>query len=391
MIKSAAVIIGMGVLLLRPSVVSEINGSIGLVLLFIGLLLYISVSKEQVKRPPFAVSIVLLVSFWAYLYLIYAVNPYSNGINVFNSVISNILALILCISLISYVNLTKMTLEVMTSVTSLLGFSALTTLALFFIVPNLSYFYKLDIPSYPGAGEVYFPFSVKYGNFTSTIVLPRFLGIMREPGIMQAIAFSFLIREIYNVRRLWVCVGLIGIILCAFSTTTLIVIPIAIGLFFLGIRSSRKARALATMAGVVLITSGPVIINNTPLIGVESKSSTHGSSLSDRAIAMENFYSIDVFGQGIYNSNEKNAGINLISQSNQIGIIGLLLIFMAILLIYTRLNGLRRFPLLVTLAPIIVTMVISQPLIDAPGIWLIIFILAASFVSKSPKEEEEMV
>ncbi len=111
-----------------------------------------------------------------------------------------------------------------------------------------------------------------------------------------------------------------------------------------------------------------------PFIGIQAKSNTHSESLDDRSLNMfsasENW---NFFGNGMYSSNEQHSGINLISMSDEIGLFALILIIVLYFspLLVKKQDNVYYF---ISFVPIALTSILAQPLLDAPLVYLFLFV-----------------
>jgi len=125
--------------------------------------------------------------------------------------------------------------------------------------------------------------------------------------------------------------------------------------------------ALGSISGVFYL------FYNLPFIGIKAKYYTHGVSLTDRS---DNMYSaienIKFFGNGIYSSNEKHSGINLVAMLDEIGLFALIFIVLLYFspLFFKKQNKEYYFT---SFIPLFMTSLFSQPLLDAPLLYLCIF------------------
>jgi hypothetical protein len=113
-----------------------------------------------------------------------------------------------------------------------------------------------------------------------------------------------------------------------------------------------------------------------PFIGVNSKLLTHSSSINDR---LPNIEEITFLGSGIYSSDLQNSAINLLKGSTSLGLM-LTLFYMYFFTLMCWLGtpkgqGLKIF---ICLLPLFLTSLFSQPLVDAPFLYLVLYITRAS-------------
>lgn len=229
--------------------------------------------------------------------------------------------------------------------------------------------YSLPVAGYEGStGDTYFPFTVLYTFFGTgqgeQLLLPRLLGLFRESGILQMFIICVLFNlKAINLDRWWVKTLLFLGIIASFSTAG---VAIFFGTLLLKFVLDKK---FVTALIILVITYLAVMY--TPYIGIEAKSDTHGASLSDRSFAIERTIAQleeAPFGTGLYNSTVKNSGINLLAVSATIGIQGFLLVIITyfVPMIYTD----NRKQYILATAPIILTSLTSQPILDAPLVYI---------------------
>ncbi|UZJ79343.1 hypothetical protein [Fictibacillus sp. KU28468] len=228
--------------------------------------------------------------------------------------------------------------------------------------------FNLPVEGYEQAGEVYFPFTQLYGFMTvGSLQLPRGLGFFRESGIFQA----FLIWAFFNLNnyrldnkknKVLLFLGIVG----TFSTTGIVTFftVFAIKLFL----TKRRFWSL------ILVSLSIFVLFYAPYIGLKSKSVTHSTSISDRSFAtktgLERLIENPV-GIGLYNTESSkvaNEGINLLAMSYTVGIIGLIIILVTYFLPIYGYAFKRSY--LVGVIPFFITFLISQPILDAPFIYL---------------------
>lgn len=233
---------------------------------------------------------------------------------------------------------------------------------------NRLFLFTIPIESYETSGNVYLPFTQLYGFMNvGNISLPRSLGLFRESGIFQA----FLIWAFFNLKQYDLesrknkIIILLGII-STFSTSGIVIffVVYSINLFF------AKKRLLS----MILILIGIFAALYTPYIGLHYKSETHGTSISDRTSATKNGLERLIenpIGVGLYNKDDYEsgtAGINLMALSYKIGAMGLILVMIVYFFPMFRYPYKNHY--LVGVMPFLVTLIISQPILDAPIIYV---------------------
>lgn len=249
------------------------------------------------------------------------------------------------------------------------------------------YMFSLHIigGNYEGSGRVYFPGTVLYSYFTvGSLQLPRLQGLFREAGILQAfIIWAFFNLKTYNLNNKWVKLFLILGLVGTFSTA-------GIGVF-LGTVCFYLILNKKPIRGIMFLAFMCIALFYTPYIGLADKSETHGASISDRQIAttvgIEKLYENPI-GEGIYSVNPSdltNSGINLLAGSYKYGIFGVLLILVAYFAPMYKYRAKKNY--LISIFPIFVTMLLSQPIVDAP----LVYILFLAMYANKEKQKQETV
>lgn len=227
--------------------------------------------------------------------------------------------------------------------------------------------FRIQIGDYPSSGMTYLPFTVMYGVYTvDGIRFPRLLGLFRESGILQ----MFLIWALFNLKsirlnRLWIKGTLLLGIIASFSTAGLAILFANLVLLLF---MNKKV-----MRGVALLCFTYIVVMYAPFIGINDKTETHGASISDRTMATEaglEALGNNPFGEGMYNTRIPNAGINLVAASSMIGVVGVLLTMLVYLAPALAAGNRKRY--LLAVIPIILTSLLSQPLLDAPLLYLLL-------------------
>lgn len=250
-------------------------------------------------------------------------------------------------------------------------------------IENLHLFnFKIETYNHPAL--VYFPFtSLSSFMIVGNIHLPRFLGMFREPGILQAfLIWAFFNLEQYKLNskkiKFTLAIGIFG----TFSTAG---IAIFIGTIAMKYFLNRKV-----LKSILIVSFCIIALVYTPYIGVKSKSINAAASVDERSYAtkvgLEKFMDNPI-GTGMYNHGDYdmyNAGINLLSSSYMIGAIGLFLI----LLVYFL--PMYKYPFktayLVGITPLLITSLYSQPILDAPLVYIMLMANYGIFAEKPEVE-----
>jgi hypothetical protein len=283
------------------------------------------------------------------------------------------------------VNANRLFFRQLCSIVALLGLSSCVTVLLTFYLGSKDslYLFTMAVKGYAddetnaqlATGAIYFPFSMLYGGYTSGLVsFDRYCAFFREAGIYQAVACFCLIHEALTRRSRIVVAGLVGGVVCAFSTLGITLLAISAGLIFLlsGAANRRMLapRLVATMLFVGL--AWPVALY-TPYIGLKDKEQTHGASVSDRADSVKRSmqrFEAHPFGTGLFSGTELNDGISLLAQLGMLGLFGFTCQVM--ILSAWRPGAKVNWAKVGACSPILITALLSQPIAGAPTIYVIL-------------------
>jgi hypothetical protein len=190
-----------------------------------------------------------------------------------------------------------------------------------------------------GTTSVFFPFTATSSSYTfGSTVIPRFLGIGREPGVGAAIlGWAFFMVPRIGWRRRWqllIVAGLLGTQSTAGFGVFLIIW--VIDRFIVPRRMPwTLGSAVKQWIGIALLFAATWLAVYAPFgYGLQAKQDLNAVSYDTRLGAMERgLHAISryPFGQALRSDQLANAGINLIAAITLIGIPGLVL---AILLFY---------------------------------------------------------
>ncbi len=260
---------------------------------------------------------------------------------------------------------------------------AVTASIAYFIGFDSLHLFSMTIEDYPGTGDVLFPITPVYTYIeVPGVRLVRLSGFFRESGIAQAfygwgfVAAPFLWRRVLLVRTIFgagmiFTISTAGIFLLGILIIAVSVLAIGMG------ASSRRRRALklfsvAVVAGAVGF--GTYYVNeNVPVVGLKDK--------EERSVSADDRYDANAgslqaisehpLGLGLYTSTIPNSTINLIGSLREIGLPGLFL-FLALYLGPPLLLRHKWYALLCVI-PVLLTAISSQPLLDAPFAYLLLF------------------
>lgn len=233
-------------------------------------------------------------------------------------------------------------------------------------------------PFYARFGDVLFPLTQVY-NYAdyAGLVLPRAALGLREAGIAQAFVGWVMIAALYRFPRrglstqalLYAC----GVALVSTQSTALLpTLLLVAGFWVARSRLRLRGKVLAGLLGVIAAGGLSILWLHDDVFGFAAKLDT--ASMTDRTTAMMSGLAMlaeNPLGMGLYNSETRNSGITLVAQLHQIGLVGAALLVVVLVIAHflrRRVGG--------TIAPfsvVVLTMITSQPLLDAPGFTILLF------------------
>jgi hypothetical protein len=381
--------------LIRPSALGQNYTVLGVVLqsvaLFLHLVEALLLNRLVVSKNSLTVT-VLVAGLWLYL-LVQAAVAQSQGLeNVIKASIVHLVTIFVFGLILGDAAANRAFFRLFVVVLSLLGASALITTLLSLFVPLGSlYLGHIGIEGYEyrdfiGNGDLYFPFSLQYGLFGDAL-WPRFMGLFTEPGILQAFALWAVVYVLNEPLPRLTLIPLISGVMTALSTAGVALLPATL-LFWMAFRTriDTMIKPIFALAGGSLAV---IAFLYTPVVGASDKMEVYSVSLTARLYSTVQGLSLALehpFGVGLYDVLVDDSGINLLAVAGQIGVVGFLLViavFVAPLLTNTNpaAYGIAMFP-------IFVTSLVSQPLLDAP---LVYVMLLARFAptNRASKQEEQ--
>ena len=361
------------VLLMRPSLLGEEFSSVVIPVLLLALFVKVIFRNKESKVSFERSHIIILVTFlliWIYLLANSVLNNAYHFDYTIKAFILHVSIIIIFSFLLSEEEINKLFFKVIVYVLSFFGISSLISILLIeFSSADIIIAEVLDY-------EVLLPFSVKYGVYTvpNIHVFHRFMAFFREPGIAQAFYAWAVVYCIYFRFHKLILFGLISGLILTLSTFGILSIFIIFWLmYFLKRNQPIVSKIYRVFISLVLISGLYSALYYMPYIGIEAKSATHGVSIDDRYenifFAVEN---LNFFGNGMYSSNEKHSGINLISMLDEIGLFAFICIVLLYFspLLFKKQDNLFYF---ISFVPIALTSIFAQPLLDAPLVYLFLF------------------
>lgn len=379
--------------LIRPSAFGQQYTAIGIIIALVTLLLHLYLQKKEGKPviilPQNKAVIVMTCLLFTLLALhVLLVNSNHNLDYVLKALIAHI-AIVIAFGIIlsdERSNIIFFRGFIKTLLIFVFSYYITMVLTVFIPIDNLRLF-KLNIKGYEGTGNTYFPFTILYSFMNvGELKLPRLLGLFREAGILQ----MFMIWALFNLKRInmnswWVKLTLIFGIVASFSTAGIAVLVISLVISFVLNRKILRAFIFVIVAYIAVFY--------TPIIGVNAKMDTHGASISDRYIATENSLNLlkeNPIGIGLYNTTGyDNSGINLVAASSMIGIQGFILAILTYLVPLFFLQNKKNYFL--SISPILITSLVSQPILDAPLVYVMMMALQPICSERSPIRNKERI
>jgi hypothetical protein len=360
------------IITIRPAALGEDLTVVGLGACFLCLYLHFiehSLKRDLKLKREYMPVIVMVFGYWMYIISHSMITDSAAIFDVIKGFATCLFVTATFAIMLSDEEISKKLFRLFIRVMVIMSASYLVTMALAMFMPLdslLIYQFKInEIPK-----NVYFPFTPIYGIMTvQDFVFQRFLGIFREAGISQAFmiwAYVSLDRYGLNTKRnkLLLIAGIVG----TFSTAGIAIFVATIAIRML--LNGRKVLAL------IVLPLTYYVVMYAPYIGIASKMVTHSTSITDRTGSMKQSLQLladHPFGVGIGNSPIAiHSGINLIASLHMIGLIGLILVIGVFLIPLMVTDNRKHY--LISIFPLFATALVSQPIIDAPLMYVMILI-----------------
>jgi len=266
-----------------------------------------------------------------------------------------------------------------------LSFIVTVLLTIVLSLPSI-YLTTISIGRYaiPDYGDVYLPFTISYGyREYFGITVPRMGAGFRESGIAQAFyACSIIsIPHLRSLKQYLVLALLLVGGLATQSTTGMALVGIAFCIRITRLEGIGKLSRIGLI--IVMAILGFFAIDvaiNDETLGFAAKENTE--SYFDRRdqtdAGLKEFFK-NPMGLGVY-SPDSPGGINLLSSLNTIGIFGLILVVINIICAW--ISSFDRTTKAFYILPIFLTALTSQPLLDAPLVFVLYGFLAFPSVGR---------
>jgi len=382
--------------LLRPTSLGQEYTSIALILLSVAFfihVIYLGMTRQKIKFTEKNIIIfIIFVIFWLFILIQGAIMNAKTMDWIIKAVIAHLVTMTLFLVLLSNPKTNKLYFKSLFIILLInaTSYSITILLIVFGFDINSLFMFRTYVDTdiyylFTSYGKVLFPFTQIYGIVRmGSMELPRALGFFREAGIYQ----MFIIFALFNVNRYFkknlflVYVLLIIGVFSTFSTAGLVLLVLIFSLkLFLDMKpfSSFFTLGISFLAFIFA-----------PVVGFLDKSETSIQSFNDR---LASFYEgierlIDnPFGIGLYNtldSSNRNLGINLFGMSSMIGVIGVVLVLLIYFLPLISYSHKKLY--FISIMPFFLTLLTSQPILDAP---LVYVMLLADFACNYNIKNEE--
>jgi hypothetical protein len=380
--KIAAAMIVFSFIFLRPSLFGQTSTDVGFVMILLVIFFVGITRKFEMNIPPDLYFFSSMFIFWGLLLLFGAVGD-SNLDFLLKAFTTNFITVsLLCFWVLGNKNVTRSVVNYYLLILSFFGYSSLISLLFFFSGTGVEQLQISELNlGYESPSKLLIPFSVLYHDMHSgTFNILRFQSIFRESGIAQAFfTWAFVIAYYHNCSR-WVLMGLIFGLLLTFSTTGIAIASLVIPLAYIakrGVYGNMYRQVLSIIfyifVGVIIILLSYYATMNLPYFGVASKLETHDASIHDRVPNLDN---ITLLGKGFYSTGGgNNSAINLLKGSESIGLLlTLFYIFMFTFMSWFGNSKIEGYKVFVALLPLFITSLIAQPIVDAPLVFILLFV-----------------
>lgn len=367
----------------RPSLLGELYSVAGLSVALLSCITALALKElrplNYIDIPLFSLPILL----WFYLFAAGSLQD-SNIEYLAKALFGSTATIVMCYSIMGFERLYPTFEKMFVRVMGVLGFLGAISyvLALIFGVEAIR-MYELYTPNYMRASRVIFPFGVVYHDYSfytrgTESTIWRMQSVFREAGIAQCFYLWTMSLGIIKTYPRWTVLGSFLGVVASFSTIG-VALFCMVASYFLFIRSKQLNTTIRIICFFTTPLIGYLVLYYAPVVGLVHKVKTHTASVQGRLDSfMFGEYSNLIFGNGLYSSKISSGG-SLIGQIPQIGIIGFVLaisFFAVSILKYTP--NISRLDKLVVIGPFVATNLVSQPLLDAPGVFLLVIITTCS-------------
>lgn len=205
-------------------------------------------------------------------------------------------------------------------------------------------------------------------------LIPRLLGPMREPGLFQAVLIwsLFMLARLRLPRRRLGALILVGILGTQSTAGLGILLVVYILTRVVLADSSGRVNPLRHFAGLAGLVIALYVVVFAPTIGIQAKQSINAASVDDRwTNTRAGLVTLVQAPLGRdYTDFPPNVGINMLAATTLVGAPGLAIGLLAFVRPMSR-SG-RRSDALSTGLPLFVTALFAEPVMDAPGVFVLL-------------------
>jgi len=379
--------------MMRPTALGQKLSSISLCISILTLIIYILLGNNShrffIKNNNKNATLFCSIIFWFYCGIQSLIMNSSNIEFSLKAIIINLAILIVFYIILSCDIINYYFFKTLIIILALFSISYYITFIFSFIVGlDKIHIFNINIEGYPTSGLVYFPFTIEYNKtLVNGVTVIRALTFFREAGIAQMFyLWGIFISGIYfNKKKIIKLILFLGMISCFSTTGFIIFIIVYLINIFLNI-NKYKLKSVIAMAVIVIFT---FIFMNTNGISIKDKAL---ESITDRTYAITQGINLLVenplFGIGYYNGDTgTNMGINFISSLYMIGLVGGILYLSIFIVTFIKTTNKKVF--ILSILPILITLLFTQPLIDSPLIY--IMLLANYDINIKSKIKEKFI
>ncbi|KMP97143.1 hypothetical protein TU65_07695 [Bacillus wiedmannii] len=351
-------------MLMRPALLGESYTLLGVALSGMTFILYLFINMKLIKIEGKLLKIFLINSlYWFYLLIQSMFIQDSNYIGILKDTIITLPVIFFFAVIFSNKKYRFNFGKNFILILYYLSISYLITLGLTFFIDIESLFlFQINIGKYFTGGNIYFPLTPIYGFMNvENFSIIKFQSLFRESGISQA----FIIWAIFNLKKfkldkkiVYVALhlGLIGTTSTAGLVTYFITLLVYIML-------SKKISVGRIINILIIFLVGVLLVFKMPFFGFSNKIQTHSDSINERTqitAGALNDIILNPFGEGIKTTDLPNSGINMLSLSEKIGLVGFIILLLTFTYPYFISQNKRGYT--VSLLPILITALFSQPI-----------------------------
>ena len=401
--QASALLLVTGVFLQQPTSFAQVNtGPVGVVLVLMAATLAVltdhglNLPRTQAVRA--LIGVPLLLWLWITIQAVATSDPLIK--DTMRGAVSITITVLCAAAVVSSTHRARIALKAFVVLMGALGASAAITMIGIALKVNLFSvpYGQLPLQSNWLPADIRVPFSP--GTTTTfefgPLTFPRALGIFREPGIFPVflmLAFFAMDAVLTSTVRRIMGLALIGGIIASGSTAGIIIFPIALLLRYVVLEQGRSAW-VRRVAAVLLTPLALWAILTNRFVGLQAKAEKAPTSVDDRTTATISGLqrlAENPLGSGIHSTMTDNSSINLLAASGDIGLPGLLIPLIGLLVACIVMAPRVRQRVAPAVLALVITMLSSQPLLDAAAVWAtLIIVTAGCFVTERPASSDDV-